>query len=138
MTRLKIKVRVKQPPVSCCQMLVVLISISTTCNPIQGGNLNLDEINRKVENLKINNNIGYHFKKKVRQVTQELFISRKMDTTTLLQGIEALSSIANKLNRYCLDIPSRLATVKDKEIRYLKGKPRTGRDRFTYLKNVGS
>ena len=138
MTRLKIKVRVKQRPASCCQMLVVLISISTTCNPIQGGNLNLDEITGKVENLKIKNNIGYHFKKKVRQVTQELFISRKMDTTTLLQGIEALSSIANKLNRYCLDIPSRLATVKDKEIRYLNGKPRTGRDRFTYLKNVGS
>ncbi len=42
-------------------MIVVLISISTTCNPIEGINLDLDDITGKVENLKIKNNIGYHF-----------------------------------------------------------------------------
>jgi hypothetical protein len=93
--RTKALKRVEQQK-SCCKMLVVLISISTTCDTASSGSLDLDEITGKVENLKIKNNIGYHFKKKVRQVSQELFISRKIDTTMLIQGIEALKSLSEK------------------------------------------
>ena len=78
------------------RMIVVLISISTTCNPTESINLDLDDVTGKVENLKIKNNIGYHFKKKVRQIAQELFISRGMETTLLIQGIDALKQIAQK------------------------------------------
>jgi len=112
-------------------MLVVLISISTTCDTASSGSLDLDEITGKVENLKIKNNIGYHFKKKVRQVSQELFISRKIDTTMLIQGIEALKSLSEKLNAYCAGIPSRLLWLKESEGRGAK----SGNDinKFIYL-----
>jgi hypothetical protein len=112
-------------------MLVVLISISTTCDTASSGSLDLDEITGKVENLKIKNNIGYHFKKKVRQVSQELFISRKIDTTMLIQGIETLKALSEKLNAYCAGIPTRLLWLKESEGRNAK----SGNDinKFNYL-----
>ena len=118
------------------RMIVVLISISTTCNPIEGINLDLDDITGKVENLKIKNNIGYHFKKKVRQVAQELFISRKMDTTLLIQGIDALKQIAQKLSHYCSDIPSKLISLKDSETRTLSSYDEAEGERFVFLSQI--
>ncbi len=131
----KVQKRIRQHK-SCCQVLVVLISITTTCSPTEGGNLDLDEITGKVENLKIKNNIGYHFKKKVRQVAQELFISRKMDTTLLIQGIDALKQLANKLNGYCSGIPSRLNALKSSEFKTLRGQTHIGADRFVHLSQI--
>jgi hypothetical protein len=118
------------------KMIVVLISIKITCNPTEGINLDLDDITRKVENLKIKNNIGYHFKKKVRQVAQELFISRKMDTTLLIQGIDALKQIALKLGNYCSEIPSKLISLKESESKTLTKYDETEGDRFVFLSQI--
>ena len=126
----------KEQHKSCCRVLVVLISITTTCSPASGGSLDLDEITGKVENLKIKNNIGYHFKKKVRQVSQELFISRKMDTTLLIQGIEALRQLADKLSDYCAGIPSRVYTLRNPEFKTLRGQTHIGADRFIHLAQI--
>jgi len=38
----------KEQHKSCCRVLVVLISITTTCSPASGGSLDLDEITGKV------------------------------------------------------------------------------------------
>ncbi len=56
--RTKALKRVEQQK-GCCKMLVVLISISTTCDTASSGSLDLDEITGKVENLKIKNKKQY-------------------------------------------------------------------------------
>ena len=116
--------------------IVVLISISTTCNPTESINLDLDNVTGKFENLKIKNNIGYHFKKKVRQVAQELFISRGMETTLLIQGIDALKQIAQKLSSSCSEIPSRHISLKDSETKTLSNYDKAEGERFVFLSQI--
>ena len=44
----------------------------------------------KIDKLVLKNQIGYHFKKVVKEVSQELFISRKIDASSLFLGTEVL------------------------------------------------
>ena len=76
----------------------------------------------------------------MRQVAQELFISRKVDTTLLIQGIDALKQIADKLSGYCSDIPTEITasrkSLKSTEQRFLKDKTNTGEGRFVHLSQI--
>jgi hypothetical protein len=56
---------------------------------------------QKVEKLIIKNQIGYHFKKVVREVSQELFISRKIDVSAMFLGTQVLLQAEQKLTQYC-------------------------------------
>jgi len=57
--------------------------------------------NQKVDRLVLKNQIVYHFKKKVKPVAQELFVSRRIDVTPLFQGIYMLQQTRTDLDKYC-------------------------------------
>jgi hypothetical protein len=59
---------------------------------------------QKIDKLVIKNQIGYHFKRIVREVSQELFISRKIDVSALFVGIQVLQQTHDHLMQYCIKI----------------------------------
>ncbi len=59
---------------------------------------------QKIDKLIIKNQIGYHFKRVVREVSQELFISRKIDVSALFTGIQVLEQARTGLMQYCTKI----------------------------------
>jgi hypothetical protein len=59
---------------------------------------------QKIDKLVIKNQIGYHFKRIVREVSQELFISRKIDVSALFVGIQVLQQAQDSLLQYCVKI----------------------------------
>ena len=56
---------------------------------------------QRAERLILKNQIAYHSKKIVREVTQELFVSRKIDVSPLYRGIEVVKQAKEGLKRYC-------------------------------------
>ena len=81
-----------------------------------------DGIISKIGSLKLRNGIGYHMKKTIRQVSQELFISRKLDVSYLLNGIETLKTVAHRLSIFCSDLsedPAPKANTKPVEVKAL-------------------
>jgi hypothetical protein len=61
---------------------------------------------QRMDKLILKNQIGYHFKKVVREVSQELFISRKIDVSTLFLGVHVLKHTAIDLDRFCRNLGS--------------------------------
>jgi hypothetical protein len=59
---------------------------------------------QQMDKLISKNQIGYHFKKVVRAVSQELFISRRLDVSILFQGIEVLKQTSDDVGKYCKSI----------------------------------
>ena len=59
---------------------------------------------QRMDKLILKNQIGYHFKKVVREVSQELFISRKVDVSTLFLGVHVLRHTAIDLDKYCRNL----------------------------------
>ena len=57
--------------------------------------------NQQMDKLISKNQIAYHFKKNVREVTQELFISRQLDVSALFLGVQALRQTSQELTKYC-------------------------------------
>ncbi len=55
----------------------------------------------KMDKLVISNQIGYHFRRVVREVSQELFIARKVDVSALFLGINMLKRTQEELDLYC-------------------------------------
>ena len=53
------------------------------------------------ESLVIKNQIGYHFKKTVSEVTQELFILGRINMSAYLTNLAELSRLADKVKAYC-------------------------------------
>jgi len=67
----------------------------------------------KLDKLVIKNQIAYHFKKVVREVSQELFVSRRIDVSLLFAGIQVLKRTENEVRKACDDLPNkRLAKSK--------------------------
>jgi len=60
----------------------------------------------KPDKLVIKNQIGYHFKKVVREVNQELFVSRKIDASLLFAGIQVLQKTEKEVRKLCKNLPS--------------------------------
>ena len=58
----------------------------------------------KMDKLVISNQIGYHFRRVVREVSQELFIARKVDVSALFLGISMLKQTQIELERYCTTV----------------------------------
>ena len=56
---------------------------------------------QKMDKLILKNQIGYHFKKVVREVSQELFVSRKVDVSSLFLGVYVLEQTQKGLAKYC-------------------------------------
>ena len=62
----------------------------------------------KMDKLVIKNQIAYHFKKVVKEVNQELFVSRKIDVSLLWMGIHVLRKTETEIRRLCDRIPDKI------------------------------
>ena len=60
----------------------------------------------KLDKLIIKNQIAYHFKKVVREVDQELFVSRRIDVSLLFAGIQVLKKTETEVRRLCKSLPA--------------------------------
>ena len=77
-------------------MLLPLMVVSSINGPELFGT------NQKTDKLVVKNHIGYHFKKVVKEVSQELFVSRKIDVSSLFLGIKILEQTHQNLELYCV------------------------------------
>jgi hypothetical protein len=59
----------------------------------------------KLDKLIIKNQIAYHFKKVVREINQELFVSRRIDVSLLFAGIQVLKRTESEVRRLCSSLP---------------------------------
>jgi hypothetical protein len=59
----------------------------------------------KLDKLIIKNQIAYHFKKVVREVSQELFVSRRIDVSLLFAGIQVLRKTESEVRKVCDELP---------------------------------
>ena len=92
------------------------------------------------QRLVVKHQIGYHFKRSVNEVVQELFISRQLDLEPVLIKLQALSAAAEKLDVFCreemlfAETPlSRTAVTPSVGTNYNPDNPE-----FTYFPNVGA
>ena len=65
----------------------------------------------KPDKLIIKNQIAYHFKKVVREVNQELFVSRRIDVSLLFAGIHVLKKTELEVRKLCKNLPSQAPMV---------------------------
>ena len=88
----------------CCKAIgFVLILGTLSINGAPAG-INAPELfdkDPRMDKLLVKNQIAYHFRKVVREVSQELFVSRQIDISSLFQGIEVLEYTQANLNRFC-------------------------------------
>lgn len=82
-------------------LCILVVSLTHT---IQTKTVEIPELfdkDQRADRLIIKNQIGYHSKKIVREVTQELFVSRKIDVSPLYMGIEVLQLARNGVASFC-------------------------------------
>jgi hypothetical protein len=60
----------------------------------------------KTEKLVIKNQIGFHSKKIVREVSQELFVSRRIDVSAMISAIQVLKQTKEGVERFCKGLTS--------------------------------
>ena len=60
----------------------------------------------KLDKLIIKNQIAYHFKKVVREVKEELFVSRRIDVSRLFAGINILQKTETQVRKLCDSLPA--------------------------------
>jgi len=60
----------------------------------------------KLDKLVIKNQIAYHIKKVVREVKEELFVSRRIDVSLLFAGIQVLQKTETEVRNLCNSLPS--------------------------------
>ena len=85
--------------ISILSMLCIIIALITADVPYDRAELfNKDQ---KMDKLVLSNQIGYHFKRVVREVSQELFVSRRIDVSSLFQGVQVLKQTQSGLSNYC-------------------------------------
>lgn len=82
--------------------VLLLCQIVTICTALSAKDVpELFDKDIRMDKLIIRNNIGFHFKKIVREVSQELFISRKIDVSSLFQGVNVLKQTQRDLLKFC-------------------------------------
>ena len=81
-------------------MLMIMFLPLMATSPVVNGP-ELFGTNQKSDKLVMKNHIGYHFKKVVKEVSQELFVSRKIDVSSLFRGINVLDQAHKQLDLYC-------------------------------------
>ena len=60
----------------------------------------------KLDKLIIKNQIAYHFKKVVREVKEELFVSRRIDVSLLFAGLNILQKTETQVRKLCDSLPA--------------------------------
>ena len=85
-------------------MVIVIILLIQSLNAMPIDRPALFNKHERMDKLIMKNQIGYHFKKVVREVSQELFVSRKIDVSTLFLGVQVLKQTSEDLAKYCSQI----------------------------------
>ncbi len=101
------------------KIIVYLAVILFLENAIQASSVNgpaLFNKDEKLDKLLLSNQIGYHFKKVVREVSQELFVARKIDVSSLFLGISMLKQTQEGLSKYCKDLSFSVMVSKPPEV----------------------
>ena len=62
-------------------------------------------LEEKSDKLVIKNQIAYHFKKVIREVKEELFVSRRIDVSLLYAGLNILQETENEVRSLCKSLP---------------------------------
>ena len=81
-------------------LLISIITVHITA-VIPQDRTELFNKDQKMDRLVLSNQIGYHFKRVVREVSQELFVSRRIDVSSLFLGIQVLKQTQEGLSKYC-------------------------------------
>ena len=97
-------------------IIIIMILLIPLCvsrplgSPLDGPTL-FDK-HQKMDKLILKNQIGYHFKRVVREVSQELFVSRRIDVSALFSGIDALKQSAQDITHYCRTLGDGVVSTK--------------------------
>ena len=78
--------------------LVLLMPINLA-NPLEGAALFNKQ--QRMDKLISTNQIGYHFKKVIREVADELFVSRRLDISTLFLGVQVMRETSIDVANFC-------------------------------------
>jgi hypothetical protein len=68
-------------------------------------------MDEKMDKLVIKNQVAYHFKKVVKEVSQELFVSRRIDVSLLFMGVQVLKKTEAEIRRLCDRIPDKVRGI---------------------------
>ena len=83
-------------------MLVLELAHARDASPASIDEAYLFDKGRRVDRIVLRNQIAYHFQQKViKEVTQELFVSRLIRITPMIRGLDILNATATYLNRFC-------------------------------------
>ena len=83
--------------------LIILLASGVSSGIDAPGLFNKDA---KMDKLVLKNQIAFHFRKVVREVSQELFVSRKIDISSLFLGIQVLENTQISLGKFCESLAS--------------------------------
>ena len=106
-------------PLELALLIITLLIVKVGSASTKAGLFGKDQ---RMDKLSVMNQIGYHFKKIVREVSQELFVSRRIDASALFVGITTLKQTAEGLNKYCGNLLTATRDVKvnmDNEPRFV-------------------
>ena len=86
-----------------CVLCVVIAMSHTSDDPFASiDEAYLFDKSQRIDRITIKNQIAYHFQQKVvKEVTQELFVSRLIHVQPLVDGLEILNRTASYLESYC-------------------------------------
>ena len=82
-------------------IVIVIILLIQSINAMPVDRPALFNKHERMDKLIMKNQIGYHFKKVVREVSQELFVSRRVDVSTLFLGVQVLKQTSEDLAKFC-------------------------------------
>ena len=88
-------------------MILVTLMVIDLARLYDSGELSIDEAylfdkSQRLDRVQIKHQIAYHFQQKaVKEITQELFISRMIDVGPIVKGLSLLNQTAQQLRRYC-------------------------------------
>ena len=105
-------------------LLLLMILPLIVASPVNGPEL--FGTHQKESKLIVKNHIGYHFKKVVREVSQELFVSRQIDVSSLFLGLRILDQTHQDLHHHCGSMSLSTSSL-SMSITKLRGDPSTQR-----------
>ena len=81
--------------------------------------------------ISIKHSIIYHIVKRVKAIESDIFVSRKIDLTPMVNGINEIAESGIKVTTLCREIPNIIKGVKERTQKKIKSEPK-----FRYIKKA--
>lgn len=78
---------------------------------------------RSIDKVIIKHQVGYHFKKIVRTVELELFISRKISVAPIVEGVQTLRQVQLQLDEYCNNLSGQKWESSERTVNVISNPP---------------